>query len=112
MVALLAVPALLELVVGDGSVGLAPRVPEVVSPPELLLPPQEELLEGEDEVVGAALLDRLLLLLKDLELPPLLLPLDPRANTSPPKETTKTRATVSATTVRVYRDGLPCIVPS
>jgi hypothetical protein len=112
MVAVLAAPGLLEPVVEDGSAGLAPRVPEVVSPGELLLPPQEELLEEADEVVLGALLGLLLLLLKDLELPLLLPPLDPRAKTSPQKETTKTKATISATMVRVYLHGVPCMVPS
>ena len=85
----------------EGSVvEVAPREPEVESPVDPLLPPQVGLLEGRDAGDDVDLLDQLppLLPLNDLELPllPLLLPpLDPRAKTSPHRESTKTKATIS-----------------
>ncbi len=64
------------------------------------------------ELLGRLLLE---LLLNDRELPLLLLlllPLDPRAKTSPQKETTKTKATISAAMVRANLNGFLFIVPS
>jgi hypothetical protein len=104
----------------DVGVVLSPRDPDVVIPAESLLPPQAGPLElwlGVDLVgVLVELLARLLLelLLNDLELPLLLLllPLDPRAKTSPQKETTKTKATIRAATVRANLNGFLFIVTS
>jgi hypothetical protein len=64
------------------------------------------------ELLGRLLLE---LLLNDRELPLLLLlllPLDPRAKTSPQKETTKTKATISAAMVRANLNGFLFIIPS
>jgi hypothetical protein len=95
----------------------APRDPEVVSPADPLLPPQVGALEGRDDGEDVDLLDQLppLLLLNDLELPllPLLLPpLDPRARTSPHRESTKTKATISESKACETLNDCLCITSS
>lgn len=117
MGALPAEPGWLGVDVEKGPELCDPRLPDVVSPGELLLPPHEELPENEDELdpMLVVLLDRLLLLLpedrepllKDLEPP-----LDPRANTSPQRKTKVSKTTSNDKKHLVDFNGFVCMVIS